>query len=506
MEAVDLLRDGRLCVALLSQTVFSRSRYATSGRAHTDTHPPRYSPADMSPEILLGEAFDLKTDIFSLGVLFVEIASRQLASNHTFVRQLPDYGMSHDEVWGSVSSNCPRSFVELALECCDVNPAKRPDTKAILRRLRDVEQEVLDLDARGLGDEDAHTRGRLATTKRRGSVAANVGSISYAGTTKRGSGKGYGAVGGGRGTTRPSAPRLPSFEGQVNLQLGSSFVGGAPPTTGAASGRSFSASIPSSIEFGHARAHEESTYSDDEDSEVLLALADADVPIDSLDMRPDSAYMAAARGRVDHNEADASDEEYSTSVVKPSKLLGGGGAAGSRFGAYGRLASSSGSTLPGGGGVDDAPDSLPSLPPSWIAATRRAAKGEDDDESTATVIAPTPQQGSPPRSEGSGGSGGNAQGAESFLTARTSTLSIANAVVGHSDEDKEPLVIASAGAKECNVEEDEEDDVFHSTIQGPPTILQEAALDAPHRFSLIKCVPSPALPVSTAPADPLATT
>lgn len=92
------------------------------------------------------------------------------------------------------------------------------------------------------------------------------------------------------------------------------------------------------------------------------------------------------------------------------------------------------------------------------------------------------------------------------MTARTSTLSIANAVVGHSDEDKEPLVIASAGAKECNVEEDEEDDVFHSTIQGPPTILQEAALDAPHRFSLIKCVPSPALPVSTAPADPLATT
>ncbi|KPV71924.1 uncharacterized protein RHOBADRAFT_4257, partial [Rhodotorula graminis WP1] len=97
----------------------------------------------MSPEILLGEAFDLKTDIFSLGVLFVEIASRQLASNHTFVRKLPDYGMSHDEVRGSVSSNCPRSFVDLALECCDVDPTKRPDTKSILRRLRGVEQEVL---------------------------------------------------------------------------------------------------------------------------------------------------------------------------------------------------------------------------------------------------------------------------------------------------------------------------------------------------------------------------
>ncbi|GAA5846724.1 hypothetical protein JCM9279_003429 [Rhodotorula babjevae] len=440
----------------------------------------------MSPEILLGEVFDLKTDIFSLGVLFVEIASRQLASNHTFVRQLPDYGMSHDEVRGSVSSNCPRSFVDLALECCDVDPTKRPDTKTILRRLRDVEQEVLELDARGLGDADAHTRGaHVATTRRTGSVAANVGSISFAGTTKRGSGKAYGAVGGGgRGTARPSAPRLPSFEGRVNLQSGNSFVGGG----GAATASVFSASIPSSIQFGHARSSSRDTasYSDDEDSEVLLALADADVPIDSLDMRPESAYLAAARGRSDRHLVDAAapDADYSMSVVKPSRLLGSGAPGGSRLRPYGRIASSSGSTLPG---AADAPDegsgSLPSLPPSWLAASKRAARAEeeqDDDEGTATVIAPSPPGHRSPARSAKGSD--EPQGAESFLTARTSTLSVADAVVGHADVVASPSIEATAALEQ----DDDEEDVFHSTIQGPPTIVEEPAQDAPHRFSLIK--------------------
>ncbi|GAA5923197.1 hypothetical protein JCM3775_007463 [Rhodotorula graminis] len=446
----------------------------------------------MSPEILLGEAFDLKTDIFSLGVLFVEIASRQLASNHTFVRKLPDYGMSHDEVRGSVSSNCPRSFVDLALECCDVDPTKRPDTKSILRRLRGVEQEVLELDARGLGDADAHTRGAPVATKRRtGSVAANVGSISFAGTTKRGSGKAYGAVGGGgRGTARPSAPRLPSFEGRVNLQSGSSFVGGGGG--GGPTATVLSASIPSSIQFGHARSSSRDTasYSDDEDSEVLLALADADVPIDSLDMRPDSAYLAAARGRSDRPEngpdalVDAPESDYSTSVVKPSRLLGGGASGGSRLGPYGRLASSSGSTLPGAASAaDEGSGSLPSLPPSWFAASRRAARPEeeqDEDEGTATVIAPSPPGRRSPARSAKGLD--DLQGAESFLTARTSTLSVADAVVGCVSDEESP----SSGATGAVEEDDEQEHVFHSTIQGPPTIIEEPALDAPHRFSLIK--------------------
>ncbi|BGP03374.1 hypothetical protein JCM10021v2_007105 [Rhodotorula toruloides] len=402
----------------------------------------------MSPEILLGLPFDLRTDIFSLGVLFVEIASRQLASQHQFARQLPDYGISTEEVWSSVSPNAPTSFVELALECCSTDPNKRPDAKAILRRLRDVEQEVAQLEAQGLGGADAHSRGGM------GSMAANVGSVSFAGTTKRGSVKH--ANGLGRGSTRPSAPRLPSFEGQINLRLGSSFVSSASdlPDLPSSYGPGQTALL-----HGHARTPSSAGQKDDEDDdEALLAIADADVPIDSLDMRPDSAYFANLRA------AEAADDstDYSTSVVKPSSRIVGsriGGAGGP----YGRLGSSSGSTLLVGD-QNERGGSLPSLPPSWIAASEKSSASLDggEDEGAPTIIAPTP-----PRSKD------DLDDPASFLTARTSTLSVAEAVVD------------GTAAQE---DHDEERDVFHSTVQHMPAPAADLDVpyEAPHRFSLIR--------------------
>ncbi|GJN93933.1 hypothetical protein Rhopal_006992-T1 [Rhodotorula paludigena] len=392
----------------------------------------------MSPEVLNGLPFNLKTDIFSLGVLFVEIASRQLASNHTFVRGPPTYGISQSE-----------AFVDLALQCCATDPRERPDTKEILRRLRDVEQEVLALEARGLGDADAHTRGALHTVRRKGSMAANVGSISFSGSTKRGSGKGYGAV---------------------NLQLGCSFV---PPSTSpvepTATVTSVSPSIPSTATFGHmAREPSLDSEYDDEDSEALLALAQADIPIDSLSMRPDfpsSISSALAREPGD-------DPENSTSVVKPSRILGSSAGAAP----YGRLGSSSGSTLAGaeaGRGVG----SLPSLPPSWVATARRVAihDGEEgEDEGTKTVMA------TPPRTQSAATTTGH-NSPDSYLTARTSTLSVANAVVGHA------RVVSLESARSVTEEEQDSGDVFHSTIQGPLLAVEEVEeKEAPHRFSLIK--------------------
>lgn len=39
----------------------------------------------MSPEIINGFEFDLPTDVFSLGMIFVEILSRRLVDSKTFV-------------------------------------------------------------------------------------------------------------------------------------------------------------------------------------------------------------------------------------------------------------------------------------------------------------------------------------------------------------------------------------------------------------------------------------
>lgn len=97
----------------------------------------------MSPEILLGNQFDLPTDIFSLGVILVEIASRKLADDSTFKRNPPTFGIDPDEVRKYANPGCPEAFITLALECLAQDPNARPNTRTILDRLREIEAEVL---------------------------------------------------------------------------------------------------------------------------------------------------------------------------------------------------------------------------------------------------------------------------------------------------------------------------------------------------------------------------
>lgn len=130
----------------------------------------------MSPEILLGDEFDLPTDIFSLGIIFCEIAARKLADDKHFKRHPPEFGIDAGELRKLASPDCPPDFVNLCLDCLDTDPSKRPTTRMILERLARIEQEVLARPEEG--SEDVH-----------------VGSIKF--------------LSGGK---RPGvAPRIPSF-------------------------------------------------------------------------------------------------------------------------------------------------------------------------------------------------------------------------------------------------------------------------------------------------------
>ncbi|KAG6853164.1 hypothetical protein C0991_006452 [Blastosporella zonata] len=125
----------------------------------------------MSPEILLGDPFDLPTDIFSLGIIFAEIAARQLADDSHFKRHPPTFGVDEDELRRLASPDCPKDFLTLCIQCLNTDPSKRPTTRVILDRLRAIEAPLQ-------GELDAH-----------------VGSIKF-------------LTGGKRPTP---APRIPSF-------------------------------------------------------------------------------------------------------------------------------------------------------------------------------------------------------------------------------------------------------------------------------------------------------
>ena len=140
----------------------------------------------MSPEILLGNEFDLPTDIYSLGVIFCEIASRKLADDNTFKRSAPSFTIDQDEIRKCASPGCPPALTQLCIDCLADDPSQRPTTRTILDRLREIEADIL---SRPSESEDLH-----------------VGTVKFM-----------------TGAKRPSAiPRIPSFGMGVGKDIANS--------------------------------------------------------------------------------------------------------------------------------------------------------------------------------------------------------------------------------------------------------------------------------------------
>lgn len=138
----------------------------------------------MSPEMMLGEDFTIATDIFSLGVIFCEIASRKLVHGDVFERGVPSFSIDHDEVRRRASPGVPAAFVELCIACTATGADQRPKIREILVTLQGIEADI------------------IASQATAGSY--NVGSL------------GFSAKHGGRGKgKRPFPGRIPSFKGQI---------------------------------------------------------------------------------------------------------------------------------------------------------------------------------------------------------------------------------------------------------------------------------------------------
>ncbi|ODN80475.1 hypothetical protein L202_02713 [Cryptococcus amylolentus CBS 6039] len=97
----------------------------------------------MSPEIINGGDLDLPTDVFSLGIIFIEIMSRHVVDSKHFTRQAPSFVPDPTEVTARASPGCPRAFIDLALACTAEDPADRPKMTEVLSRLRSIELQVL---------------------------------------------------------------------------------------------------------------------------------------------------------------------------------------------------------------------------------------------------------------------------------------------------------------------------------------------------------------------------
>ncbi|XP_066836557.1 dual specificity testis-specific protein kinase 2-like isoform X3 [Anser cygnoides] len=94
----------------------------------------------MAPEMLRGEPYDRKVDVFSFGIVLCEILGRIPADPEVLPRT-QDYGLDVAAFQGMISE-CPRQVMDLAASCCRVEAFKRPSFSEILDELEDVAESL----------------------------------------------------------------------------------------------------------------------------------------------------------------------------------------------------------------------------------------------------------------------------------------------------------------------------------------------------------------------------
>ncbi|XP_010219019.1 PREDICTED: dual specificity testis-specific protein kinase 2-like isoform X2 [Tinamus guttatus] len=94
----------------------------------------------MAPEMLRGEPYDRKVDVFSFGIVLCEILGRIPADPEVLPRT-QDYGLDVTAFQGMISE-CPKQVMDLAACCCRVEAFKRPSFSEILEELEDVAESL----------------------------------------------------------------------------------------------------------------------------------------------------------------------------------------------------------------------------------------------------------------------------------------------------------------------------------------------------------------------------
>lgn len=83
------------------------------------------NPYWMAPEMMKGNKYDEKVDIFSFGIVVCEIIGR-VQADPDYLPRSSDFGLNQNVFKEKFCSNCPETFYTVAFLCCDLNPDKRP--------------------------------------------------------------------------------------------------------------------------------------------------------------------------------------------------------------------------------------------------------------------------------------------------------------------------------------------------------------------------------------------
>ncbi|NXG82681.1 TESK1 kinase, partial [Stercorarius parasiticus] len=97
------------------------------------------SPYWMAPEVLRGEIYNEKADVFAYGIILCEIIAR-VPADPDYLPRTEDFGLDIATFRTMVEIDCPATFLQLAFHCCSMEPTSRPSFLEITQCLEGVLQ------------------------------------------------------------------------------------------------------------------------------------------------------------------------------------------------------------------------------------------------------------------------------------------------------------------------------------------------------------------------------
>ncbi|XP_062984441.1 dual specificity testis-specific protein kinase 1 [Elgaria multicarinata webbii] len=92
------------------------------------------SPYWMAPEVLRGELYNEKADVFAYGIILCETIAR-VPADPDYLPRTEDFGLDVAAFCNLVGADCPTTFLQLAFHCCSMDPTSRPSFLEITQRL-----------------------------------------------------------------------------------------------------------------------------------------------------------------------------------------------------------------------------------------------------------------------------------------------------------------------------------------------------------------------------------
>ncbi|KAF7662324.1 hypothetical protein LDENG_00239490 [Lucifuga dentata] len=94
------------------------------------------SPFWMAPEVLRDEPYNEKADVFSYGIILCEIIAR-IQADPDFLPRTENFGLDY-HTFQHMVGDCPPDFLQVAFNCCSMDPKLRPSFPEIVRHLEEI--------------------------------------------------------------------------------------------------------------------------------------------------------------------------------------------------------------------------------------------------------------------------------------------------------------------------------------------------------------------------------